>query len=339
MSSLTALLTGVDAAPLLVSMGAGLTVLLVVAALATMRSPLRVRAANRVAAFGSLDRTYQPTASPLHDRRVSQVPLLEHLLGGRSWTDVTREKLARAGVPLRVGEYLALRVLAVSIGVAAGMMLARRAGGEPLAQLLFIAIGAGLGWVIPPIVVSMRLGRRHEQIETQLVELCDVMASMLESGYGYSQALHSTSEEVGPPLSTELQRLLDTVRLGGDIDEALDELNDRLGSRDFDMIASAIAIQRRSGGNLAEILSGVAETIRARQSFKREVRVLTSRERYSALIVAGFPFALIALLTWMAPDPYLLLFTDMYGRMILAVALVLDAIGFVIIRKLTQIEV
>lgn len=339
MSLLTGLLAEGYAAPLVVSMGAGLTVMLAIAALATLQSPARARTASRIAAFGSSDQTYQPHASPLRDRRASQIPLVERFIGGRSWTEVTRESLGRAGVPLRVGEYLAIRALAVTLGVAVGLLTAERSGGDSLTQFFFVAVGAGAAWFIPPLILKVRKQRRQLQIETQLVELCDVMSSMLSSGYGYAQSLAATAEEVGPPLSTELQRLLDTVRLGGDIDEALEDLNDRLGSRDFEIIASAIAIQRKSGGNLAEILSGVAETIRARQSFYREVRVLTSRERYSALIVAAFPFVLVGLLMWMAPDPYALLFTHPIGRLVLGAAITLDLIGFFIIRKLTQIEV
>ena len=258
MSALTGFLADFNATPFLVSMGAGLTVMLAIAALASLQSPARVRTASRIAAFGSPDRTYEPHVNPLHDRRASQIPLVERFLGGRSWTDVTRESLGRAGVPLRVGEYLALRALALAIGVTVGLLTVQRAGGDTVTAIFFLALGAGVGWLLPPMILKVRTQRRQHQIETQLVELCDVMASMMQSGYGYAQALTATSEEVGPPLSTELQRLLDTVRLGGDIDEALHDLNERLGSRDFEMIASAITIQRNSGCNLAEILSGVA---------------------------------------------------------------------------------
>lgn len=224
------------------------------------------------------------------------------------------------------------------MGVTVGLVIAERAGGG-VARVFFLALGGGAGWFIPPMMVGMRLQRRQQQIETQLVELCDIMSSMLRSGYGYVQALTATTEEVGPPLSIELQRMLDSVRLGGDVDDALDELNGRLGSRDFEIIASAIGIQRRSGGNLADILAGVAETIRQRQGFFREVRALTSKERFSALIVAAFPLVLVALLTWMSPDTYGVLFSDTIGRIILAAVLVLDTIGFLIIRHLTKVEV
>jgi tight adherence protein B len=132
--------------------------------------------------------------------------------------------------------------------------------------------------------------------------------------------------------------MLDRVSLGAGIDDALEQLNKRLGSRDFDMMATAIAIQRRSGGSLADILTGVAETIRDRQLLQLEVLALTSRERMSAMIVAGFPVLLVAVLTTMLPDTFKLLFTDPIGRIILAIALVLDLCGYVVVKRITRIK-
>jgi len=165
------------------------------------------------------------------------------------------------------------------------------------------------------------------------------MASMLRSGYGYTQALASTAAELEDPLSSELLRLVDSVRLGSDVDEALEELNQRLGSRDFDMIATAISIQRQSGGNLSEILDGVGETIRDRQTFRLELRALTSRERFSAVIVAGLPLALVAILVMMDSDRYGLLFTDIRGQMIFGVAMAMNMVGYIVIKRVSKVEV
>jgi tight adherence protein B len=113
----------------------------------------------------------------------------------------------------------------------------------------------------------------------------------------------------------------------------------RMDSRDWEIIATAIEIQRASGGNLAEILSGVAATIRDRQSLKREVRALTSSERYAAIIIAGFPFVLAGVLSLMLWETYGRLLYDPIGRMILAGAIVMDLIGYAVIQRVTKIEV
>lgn len=333
------LLAHAQATPALVAAGAGFTVAFMVTGFAALRPTARGRVSSRVLAMQEASRPYKVTVSPFRDRRASPIPLFDSLLRGRSWTANTRERLASAGIPLRVGEYLALRVLTVVIGIGVGLLLGSRSGGGGVAASFFALAGFGVGIAVLPMVISNRARRRRSVIDGQLVELCDVMGSMLRSGYGYAQALSATANEVGPPLSVELRQLLDTVRLGGDIDEALEELERRLQSRDFEMVASAISIQRRSGGNLAEILEGVAGTIRERQSFFREVQAITSKERFSALLVAAFPLSIIAVLTLMAPETYGLLFTDPIGRVMLGVAVALDAVGFFIIHKLVKVEV
>lgn len=327
-----------DATALMIALGAGLTVMLVVAGLATVRSSLRVRTGRRLAAIAAVESVYQAPASGLKDHRVSGIRAVDGLFRGKGWVAETQRMLQHAAVPLLVGEYLAVRGLSVLAGGALGLASAIRFDSVGLTSAALVSAGMLAGLLLPPFLIRRRARRREAEVETQLVELCDVMSSMLRSGYGYVQALTATAAEVGPPLSVELQQLLDTVRLGGDVDAALDELNQRLGSRDFDIVASAISIQRKSGGNLGEILAGVAETIRQRQSFQREVRALTAKERFTAVLVAAFPLGLTVLLMWMSPDPYTRLVTDVLGRVVLGIALVLDAAGFFIIRKLSQVE-
>ena len=168
--------------------------------------------------------------------------------------------------------------------------------------------------------------------------MTELMASTMASGFGYMQALIAIADQIDPPMSIEIRKMVDEVNLGGDVDEALAALNERLESNDFDIVATAITIQRTAGGNLAEILKGVAVTVRERQSFKREVLALTSRERFSALIIAGFPLLLVGVLALMVPDMYGRLFTDTIGRIALGVALSLDALAYFVIKAMTKIE-
>ena len=105
------------------------------------------------------------------------------------------------------------------------------------------------------------------------------------------------------------------------------------------MVSTAIAINRATGGDLAAILRGVAETIRDRQSFVREVNALTAREKYSALVVAGFPFIIAGGLILMLPDVFSVLYTETAGRIILGVAVVMDVVGYLAIKRVARIEV
>jgi len=329
-------MTDATVVQLTIAAGIGLAVAMLVAGVSVMRSPATV-ARGRVQALIEGD---SPYATGLDDAvRRNQARRLNWLTAGlgKSASRETEIALHRSGLPLRVGEFVALRLAAIATGGIGGAILGASvaSGGGAIAGALS---GLGAGFVLPPLILGMLARRRAAAIEGQLVELCELMASMLRGGYGYVQALSATAAEVGNPLSGELERLVDNVRMGADVDEELNALNDRLDSTDFEMMSTAISIQRRSGGNLAEILEGVAETIRYRQSFKQEVAALTSQARYSALIVAGVPVLLVLALTVMDPIRYGLLFTDPLGRLILGAAIGMDLFGYLVIKQVSKVE-
>jgi tight adherence protein B len=334
---MNAIITDAQLVPLIIASGLGLTIMLAAAAVIAVRSPVRA-VQGRLGSLATDARPYfEDSSSVLRQSAGWRRTLLGRFLQGADNQRV-EQALHRSGLPLRVGEYLAIRVLVPIAGaviVGAFMGFTAGAAAWPVGLLL----GAFAGLVTPPLVLRVATQRRAGAIETQLIELCDLMASMLRSGYGYTQALASTAAEMDDPLASELLRLVDTVRLGGNVDEALDELNGRLGSRDFDMIATAISIQRRSGGNLSEILDGVGETIRNRQALRMELAALTARERFSAVVVAGLPLVLVAALNVMDPDRYGLLFTDIRGQVIFALAMAMNLAGYIVIRRVSKVEV
>jgi len=324
--------------PTIISVGIGLTVMVAIAAFSAIRSPMQA-ARGRIGALGETTSSpYSEGMSTVMRQRGGRRggPLLRYLDG--SANEETQHKLDQSGLPLRVGEYIAIRLASV---VGGAVLFALFFGALSDGSMLFLGalMGLAIGFIAPSLVVRIATQRRAAAIETQLIELCDLMASMLRSGYGYTQALASTAAEIEDPLSSELLRLVDAVRLGGDVDEALEELNERLGSRDFDMIATAISIQRRSGGNLSEILDGVGETIRDRQSFRLELSALTSRERFSAVIVAGLPLVLVGILNLMDPSRYSLLFTDTRGQIVFGIAMVMNVFGYIVIKRVSKVEV
>ncbi len=329
-------MTEVTFVPITIAAGIGLAVAMIVAGFGVMRSPATV-ARGRVQALVERDSPY--AAGPDETVRRNQARRLNWVTAGlgKGASLETELALHRSGLPLRVGEYVALRVAMIAVGGIGGAVLGAAAisAGGAIAGALG---GIGAGFVLPSLVLGILARRRAAAIERQLVELCELMASMMRGGYGYVQALSSTAAELGDPLASELGRLVDNVRLGADVDEELSALNDRLDSTDFEMLATAISIQRRSGGNLAEILESVAETIRYRQSFKQEVAALTSQARYSAVIVAGIPVLLVAALTVMDPVRYGLLFTDPVGRLILGAAMAMDIFGYLVIKQVSKVE-
>lgn len=322
-----------------IAAGAGGAMAIALAGVAQLSRVSRVRVRGRLASIQDQS-TYDPSAQVelLRDRS-SKIPLPSFLrAGSRSGEEIER-MLERAGLDLRVGEYLTIRLFSAAFGLAGGALLAMAIGAQGgLRGALIVGVGL-LGALLPGMFVRRRIKSRRKAIERELVEMCDLMASMLQSGFGYLQALNAVSEQVEQPLAGELQRMRDQIRLGAGVDDALFQLNERLDSADFDMVATAILIQRTSGGSLAPILSGVAKTMRDRHLFRAEVSALTSRERYSALVLAGFPILLTAALTAMLPETFGRLFTDPIGRVILGIAMTSDLLGYVLIKRATRLEV
>ncbi len=322
----------------LIAASTGVAVALGIAGVAQLSRSTDRRVRGRLASIQ--DRaTYDPSAHvDLLRNRTGRIPLPQWLRLGRSGEEV-QQTLERAGLDLRVGEYLALRLVAAGVAVALGVLLTVAMGAEGPTMALAIGGGGVLGASVPGIIVRRRIASRRKAIERELVEMCDLMASMLQSGFGYLQALNAVAEQVEQPLAGELIRMRDQIRLGAGVDDALVDLNQRLDSADFDMVATAILIQRTSGGSLAPILSGVAKTIRDRHLFRAEVAALTSRERYSAVVLAGFPLLLTGALNLMLPETFGRLFTDPVGRVILVIALAADLVGYLLIRRATRLEV
>lgn len=319
-----------------IAIGIGLAVAMLVAGVGVMRAPVTV-ARGRVRALVTSDSPYAQGFEGTSVRRYGNRRFGSLTDGlGRRASEGTLEMIERSGLPLRVGEYVALRLAAIVAGGFLGALL----GSAMASEMVFVLAVVGVvgGFAAPPAVLGHLTRKRARAVEEQLVELCELMSSMLRGGYGYVQALSTTAEELGAPLGPELARLVDAVRVGADVDEELARLNRRLNSVDFEMLATAITIQRRSGGNLAEILQGVAETIRFRQSFKREVAALTAQARYSAVIVAGIPVVLVIALSLMDPERYRLLFTDPIGRLVLGAAIVMDLFGYFVIKQVSKVE-
>ncbi|MEX1023067.1 MAG: type II secretion system F family protein [Dehalococcoidia bacterium] len=340
---MTGALAGVAFEPWLIAAGAGLAVTIALAAVGQMaRSPQHIIRGRLVALRDESGYTAREGSNTyvevMRGRRASRVPLVDVFLRSRRSADQMRRALEQAGLDLRIGEYLALRLLFIAAALVPSLLVTSLLGAT---DMTIVILGAGglLGALLPSVLLRRRIAKRRAAIERELVEMCDLMSSMLQSGFGYLQAINSVADQVEQPLAGELGRMRDAIRLGAGVDESLEQLNERLESADFDMVATAITIQRRSGGSLAEILAGVAKTIRDRHLFRAEIKALTSRERYSAVVLAGFPVLLTAVLVLMVPETFGRLFTDGAGRVILGIALASDIAGYLAIKRVTRLEV
>lgn len=243
------------------------------------------------------------------------------------WT----KDLERAGLTLNVREYFILRVVVSVLLAAIAFVFA------PVQAMALLGLPAG--WWLVGFWLKRRVVARQRKLESQLVELLQMLASGLRAGFGLMQAVEAAADQLTPPISLELRRFIRDTAMGASVEAALANLNERVGSSDWDIVITAILIQRTVGGNLAEILDNVANTMRERERIKNEIRTLTSQQRMTGYVIGGIPIGLMIIFSMMNWEFMSLMFTEPLGRAMLAAGAVLWVIGFAVIRKIVDIEV
>ena len=264
-------------------------------------------------------------------RRTPVADVLNRALASRGVGADLATQLARADLKITVGEFIAATVILV-VG----------AGGVAYFLKRDVVVAAGaclLGFFAPRFYVGSLRGRRLKAFNNQLGDTINLMVNGIRAGYSILQAMESVSQEMGPPISDEFARVVQEVQLGIALEEALSHMVRRVPSDDLDMMITAINVQREVGGNLAEVLDSISFTIRERVRIKGDIRALTSMTRGSGYIVAAIPFILSVVVYLINPDFMGMLFTEPCGWVMIGVAVVGIALGFVVINKVVQIEV
>jgi tight adherence protein B len=262
------------------------------------------------------------------------VPMALHQQGSAS-AQRTKTDLERAGLALKLHEYIALRLLGGVLSFAIVFIIG---SGRPLA--FFVALGFGaLGYLLPALYVRIRITRQQRKFSEQLEEMITMVSNSLRAGFGLLQAFDMAAEQLQPPISTELGRLLRDIHIGAGLEDALEAMSERVGSYDLEVFITAILIQRSAGSNLSEVLEKVAHTIRERVRLKGEINTLTAQKKLSAWLVGLMPPAIILIIMAMNFEYMEPLFTTDIGRLLLATALILDIAGMISLRRITSIEI
>lgn len=240
-------------------------------------------------------------------------------------------ELARADTKLTPGEFRMLTVACMILFFVLGALVFRH-----------VALGfltAIVGYFAPKWYLKFKQGSRLKAFNEQLGDALMLLANSLRSGYGLTQAIEHVGEELSPPLGTEFLRVVREIGLGLSTSEALENLLRRVPSDDLDLMVTAITIQHEVGGNLAEVLDTISHTIRERVRVKGEIQVLTASQRLSALIITMLPVGLALFLQVVRPDYISTLYTTTCGLIMLGVAIAGIISGYLVMRKITAIEV
>ena len=291
------------------------------------------RFAKRLQAYGRKSRTGEEEKKPFLQR----IPLLnrfsqaaEEEVRKRGLLSGVNAALEQANIPMSPGEAI-LAMIGLSAVIGVFMAIFR----SPLAGL--ITFGAVL--LIFMFLVRYAGNRERKRFEKQLPDTLTLLSTSLRAGYSLLQAIEAVATEAPDPTSREFSRAVVEARLGRSVPESLQGIVDRTQSKDFEWATMAIEIQREVGGNLAEVLQTVADTMLARNRLKGEIRALTAEGRISAIVLGSLPFAL-ALFLWFNNREYLQPLLDAtMGRIALVAGGILMAGGIFWLRKIVDIEV
>jgi tight adherence protein B len=239
-------------------------------------------------------------------------------------------RLTRADVPLTAAEFVLLAAMVAALLAVIGWL---RVG-----PLFGILLGIA-GMFLPLLYLNYRAGKRRQKFTNQLPDVLTLLVGALRAGYGVTQAIDMLVDRMAKPASVEFGRVMRAVRLGVPVTRALNDMADRAGSDDLYLVVTAMNVQAELGGNLAQILETITETVRERIRIKREIRTLTAQQRGTGYILAGLPIAVGFMLSMIRPGYLDPLFAPGMMRLVLILAVVMQVVGFLIIRKIVDIEV
>lgn len=268
------------------------------------------------------------------DRPMPEVVVsLDRAITRQSFGKRVATDLARANIKLTVSEFILLSGAVIVLGILVGALLVR--------QLWIIgAVGGGLlGFILPRTFLNFRQTRRLHAFNDQLGDTITLLANSLRSGYSLLQSMEMVARELPPPMNEEFQRVTREIGLGLANQEALNNLLRRIESDDLDMMITAINIHHEVGGNLSEILDTIGHTIRERVRIKGEIRTLTAMARYSGYLVSILPVAVAGLLFVMNADYMSALWEDPCGVQMIVLAAIGMFVGWIIIRRVVNIEI
>jgi tight adherence protein B len=264
------------------------------------------------------------------DDSIGGSPTLNRLLAPLGFVKKLDRNISQADLNITVSRLLAFCLLAALLAAFAAYTIFN----------IVVAVGiAAIAGVLPLVYVGRTRRKRLNKFNAQLPDTLDLLSRSLSVGHAFSESLNQVASEMPEPIAGEFRTTFEEQKLGLSTKVALDRLADRVPIADLRLCVTAMHIQRETGGNLAEILERVAQTIRERFKLMEDFRTMTTSARGSAWILCGLPIVLILVLTAINPDYMAVLLHDPRGHAVIAVAVVLQITGMLLIKKILSIKV
>lgn len=268
--------------------------------------------------------------SLLRDESASSIPVLNAWLQKSSHTMNLQHSIRQAGLSVRPATIILAAITLAFLGLLVGKI--------QHGMLVGLAYGV-LGLFAPYMFLRFKRRRRIENFEAQLPEAMDMLINAMQAGYSFQAAMELVGHEMPDPLGTEFSQFYEEQRLGIDVRAALLSMQDRVQSLDLKMFITAVLIQRETGGNLTEVLSNISRVVRERFRIQGELRTLTAQVRLSSKMLALLPIIVVSGVMLTNPKFIEPLFQEQAGHVILVVAGVSQVVGFIIMRKIANIEI
>ncbi len=266
----------------------------------------------------------------LRDESASSIPVLNEWLQKSAHTVSLQRSIKQAGLHVKPATIILAAITLAILGLLVGSL--------QRGTLVGIAYG-GLGLFAPYMYLRFKRRRRIENFEAQLPEAMDMLINAMQAGYSFQAAMELVGNELLDPLGTEFSQFYEEQRLGIDVRSALLGMQDRIQSLDLKMFITAVLIQRETGGNLTEVLSNISRVIRERFRIQGELKTLTAQVRLSGKMLALLPIIVVGGVMLTNPKFIEPLFQEQAGHVILVVAAVSQVVGFILMRKIANIEI
>jgi tight adherence protein B len=287
---------------------------------------------QRLKAMSEFDsETPGATTVVLNQASASAMPIMDRLVGKTNAGSWLATLIEQAGLTISPGNVITLSILA---GAALGFItfvFARRLD----AALAAAAVGA----LLPILWLKMKRTKRMRRFEEQFPEALDLLSRAIRAGHAFQTAMGMVADELPAPVGVEFKKSFEQQNYGLPLKDALAGLADRMPLMDVRFFITAVAIQRETGGNLAEILDNLAHVVRERFKILRQVRVHTAHGRFTGYVLLGLPAFLAMGLMLIGPEHMKPLFTTNMGQMMVMGAIGMQAVGFFWIKQVIKIEV
>lgn len=259
-------------------------------------------------------------------------PTRHRVAGSGSRLEALALRLERTGKPWTLSQYI---YASLGLGLVVAVLVFLQSGALPLALIIGVLVGAG----IPHLVIGHLIKKRTNQFNVKFPDAIELLVRGLRSGLPVTETLAVVAQEIPGPVGLEFKGIVDRIKVGKTMEDSLQDTANRLNISEFNFFCITLAIQRETGGNLAETLSNLADVLRKRAQMKLKIKAMSSEAKASAYIVGALPFIVFALISFANPDYVGGFFTD--DRLIVAGlgGLTWMGIGVGIMAKMVNFEI